>query len=124
MASTSGCGFITMPGPPPYGASSTERCRSLVKSRGLTKSTVMRPAARALPSRLAASADSNASGNSVTTVMRMSARLVLGQVGRRVDHDAAALDVDVEQELVHHRQEALDLALPDDQAILGAELEA
>src|SRR5690349_8586265 len=43
---------------------------------------------------------------------------VLGQAVGRVDDDAARLDVDVDQELVGHRQEALDLAVVDDQAIL------
>ena len=32
-ARSSGSGFITIPGPPPYGTSSTLRCRSVVKSR-------------------------------------------------------------------------------------------
>src|SRR6185436_1185311 len=32
-AFSSGSGFITIPGPPPYGTSSTLRCRSVVKSR-------------------------------------------------------------------------------------------
>ena len=32
-ASPHGCGLMTIPGPPPYGASSTVRCRSWVKSR-------------------------------------------------------------------------------------------
>ena len=49
IAASSGSAFITMPGPPPYGVSSTVRWRSCVKSRGLTVSTVIVPASRARP---------------------------------------------------------------------------
>src|SRR5690606_33209301 len=50
-ASPQGSGFMTMPGPPPYGVSSTVRCRSWVHSRRSWTWTSRRPARRALPRR-------------------------------------------------------------------------
>ena len=46
---TSGSGFITMPGPPPYGTSSTTRCRSVVKSRRSWTFRSMTPASTPAP---------------------------------------------------------------------------
>src|SRR5690606_1351250 len=136
IAASSGSGFITMPWPPPYGVSSTVRCRSLVKSRGLTKSTSTSSAARALPSRLAASGESNSSGNSVTTVKRMAAGRgwarwaasaaadpILRDALGRVDDDAAPIEVDVDQELVDHGEQPLDRAVLDHQPVLRAGLD-
>ena len=65
-ARTSGSGFITMPGPPPYGTSSTLRCRSVVWSRRSCTST---SSARAAIPRLttpSASAASTIRGKIVT----------------------------------------------------------
>jgi hypothetical protein len=70
IAASSGSAFITMPGPPPYGVSSTVRCLSFVKSRGLTVSTVITPASRARPTTppaVESSARSISSGRTVTT---------------------------------------------------------
>jgi hypothetical protein len=68
IAASSGSGFMTMPGPPPYGLSSTVRCLSVVKSRGLMVVTVMMPASRARPTTPADSEGSTSSGRIVTTV--------------------------------------------------------
>ncbi len=67
-ASTSG--RITMPGPPPAGVSSTERCLSVACVRMSTASSVHRPAASALPARLTPSGPGNISGKMVRMVAR------------------------------------------------------
>src|SRR3990167_7547060 len=46
-ARAKGSALSTIPGPPPYGRSSTLRCRSCVKSRGFIARTSRRPLARA-----------------------------------------------------------------------------
>ena len=48
-ASPHGSGLITMPAPPPYGVSSTVRCRSWVQVRRSWTCTSSRPWSRALP---------------------------------------------------------------------------
>src|SRR3954466_14536771 len=118
IAASSGCGFMTMPGPPPYGVSSTVRWRSLVKSRGFTVATVITPASRARPTTPAASAGSISSGRIVTTVNFIRSLLVLGKAVRRVDRDAAGGQVDRLDELVDQRQQPLELAVVDHQQIL------
>jgi len=50
-ASPQGSGFMTMPGPPPYGASSTVRCRSWVKSRRSCTARSISPSAMARPTK-------------------------------------------------------------------------
>ena len=61
---------ITMPGPPPAGVSSTERCLSVACARMSTASSVHRPAASALPARLKPSGPGNISGKMVRMVAR------------------------------------------------------
>src|SRR5260221_714591 len=61
---------ITMPGPPPAGVSSTERCLSLACARISTASRLQRLAASALPARLKPSGPGNISGKMVRTVAR------------------------------------------------------
>src|SRR3569623_3023863 len=56
-----------IPGPPPYGVSSTERCFPGAKSRGFVRSTAISPEVTARPSRLAERKPANSSGNRVTT---------------------------------------------------------
>src|SRR5687768_1376945 len=70
-ARSSGSASITMPGPPPYGRSSTVRYRSAVKSRGFHVVSEYSPASSArlvIPLPVIAA---NISGNSVTTSKRI-----------------------------------------------------
>src|SRR5436190_20458934 len=92
IAAIIGSAFITMPGPPPYGVSSTVRWRSAVKSRGLIVATEITPAFAARPTTPAVSAGSISSGRIVTTVNFIGLASRLGQRGRRPrlgrrDHD-------------------------------------
>lgn len=64
-----GSGFITMPAPPPYGVSSTVRCRSVVHDRRSCTCRSSRPPERALPSRDTSSTEKN-SGKIVTMSIR------------------------------------------------------
>src|SRR4029079_7962879 len=70
MARASTSGFMTMPGPPPAGVSSTVRCLSVAKARMSMASSDHTPAARALPARLALKGPGKISGNSVRTLAR------------------------------------------------------
>ena len=70
MARPSTSAFITMPGPPPAGVSSTVRCLSVAKVRISTTSSDQAPAARALPARLAPNGPGNMSGKMVRTLAR------------------------------------------------------
>src|SRR4051812_2482869 len=67
-----GSGLSTMPGPPPYGRSSTVRCTSLVCARGSSQPTLTMSRSIARPSTPTFSASRTSSGNSVTTSMCMS----------------------------------------------------
>src|SRR5271154_5705209 len=60
-----------MPGPPPYGRSSTVRCASLVKSRGFHNPTDHNPASSARPLMPLCVTAANISGKSVTTSKRI-----------------------------------------------------
>src|SRR5690606_9773050 len=92
---------ITMPGPPPAGVSSTERCRSVAKSRISTASRVHSRASSALPASDTPSGPGNISGQSVSTVADQLSlinrsrfrSLIRKGADRRVDHDLAALSV-------------------------------
>ena len=59
------CGIITMPAPPPYGASSTVRCLSSVWSRMSHTRIVSRPSRCARPKMLSPKGPENIPGNSV-----------------------------------------------------------
>ncbi len=72
-ASPHGSGFITMPGPPPYGLSSTVRCTSCVQSRRSWTCTSSWPRARALPTSEMFSG-SRYSGKIDTTSIRIPSR--------------------------------------------------
>ncbi len=54
MAANSGSGFITIPAPPPYGASSVTRCLPSAYSRTSVTRASRRPLSRALPRMLSA----------------------------------------------------------------------
>src|SRR5213082_264470 len=66
-ASNTGSGFITMPGPPPNGTSSTWRCRSWVKSRRPCVCTSMTPRSTARPTTPWRKTAPNMSGKIVMT---------------------------------------------------------
>src|SRR5579863_7653620 len=70
MARPSTSGFITMPGPPPAGVSSTERCLSVANERISATSSAQAPAASALPARLKPKGPGNMSGKIVSTLAR------------------------------------------------------
>src|SRR5262249_15889213 len=105
MARSSTSGRITMPGPPPNGASSTVRCLSRANLRMSTVSSRQSPSPRALPASEQPSGPGNISGNSVITVavqtkfltLILVARRVgrgrLEQSFRRVDHQLARLEI-------------------------------
>src|SRR5882724_550022 len=66
-ASKIGSGFISIPGPPPYGLSSTTRCLSWVKSRKLCTRTATNPFFWARLRMLSSSGPSKMRGNNVST---------------------------------------------------------
>src|SRR6478736_5981224 len=108
-ASAHGSGFMTMPAPPPKGLSSTVRWRSWAKSRRSCTRTSRMPSRRALPMS-DRSRGARYSGKIETTSRRMVRRSLVGeleQAGRRVDDDAAGLDVDVGDDLVDERHQGL-----------------
>src|ERR1700756_1456773 len=83
IAASSGSGFITMPGPPPYGRSSTVRCASCVCARGSSVPTVTSPRSMARPTTPYSSAPAIMRGKSVTTSILMA----LFQLRGPVHHD-------------------------------------
>src|SRR5208283_3647258 len=91
-ASKIGSGFINMPGPPPYGLSSTTRCLSWVKSRKLWTRTLTSPFCCARFRMLSSSGPSKMRGNNVKTSISIPAprrrsplfgRGIRGRLGRR-----------------------------------------
>src|SRR5262244_1356476 len=117
MAASITSARITMPGPPPNGVSSTERCLSRAKSRMSTVSSDQIPASSALPASEWPSGPGNISGKIVSTLARQPAiaalalllrrRLAAG-LGRRVDHQPPARDIDDRHRLAGegHREAA------------------
>src|ERR1700733_8107627 len=91
MARPSTSAFITMPGPPPAGVSSTLRCLSVAKLRISATSSAQAPAAKALPARLAPKGPGNISGNKVRTL----ARHILAVPGRKLDDKPAGCEIDL-----------------------------
>src|SRR5215472_1063733 len=91
IAAISGSGFITMPGPPPYGRSSTVRCTSLVCARGSSVPTLSVPRAIARPMTPNSSVPAIMRGNSVTTSIFMEP---LFQLRRPVHQNLARRKVD------------------------------
>src|SRR5687767_12104674 len=109
IAVRAGSTFNTIPGPPPYGRSSTVRCTSVANSRGVVACTATRPASIARPNTPTRTAWSTNSGNSVTTSMRMSS-----PVGGPVEHDAPGVEIDRYDSLLDERHPVLALAADDD----------
>src|SRR5690554_826500 len=81
-ASKTGSGLSTMPGPPPYGVSSTVRRRSWAKSRRLTISISTNPFSQALLIILLEKGPVDICGNRVRNVTRKSISLIY-QPGRQ-----------------------------------------
>ncbi len=75
-ASKIGSGRISIPAPPPNGASSTVRCTSCVWSRRSWQESVTTPESRALPSKLAEQNSSTIDGNTENTSIRMTRTLL------------------------------------------------
>src|SRR6516225_4931580 len=91
IAAMSGSGFITIPGPPPYGRSSTVRCTSLVCARGSSVPTPSSPRAVARPTTPNSSVPAIMRGNSVTTSIFMEP---LFQLRRPVHQNLARRNID------------------------------
>src|SRR5690554_6805609 len=95
-----------MPGPPPAGVSSTERCLSRANPRMSTASSRQSPASSALPASDTPSGPGNISGKSVRTLADHASVIVLlrlavpERAGRRIDHDPPARNVDLGDILV------------------------
>ena len=83
-AAATGSGRRIIPAPPPYGASSTERCRPRPHSRRSWMRIAARPCSWIRPGMLSASGPSNIAGNSVRTSISRVMRRVrrLGGLGR------------------------------------------
>src|SRR5262245_16306190 len=110
---------MIMPGPPPYGVSSTWRWRPGAKSRGFVRCAATSPASIALPSSDAPRIPSKISGNSVTSSNSIVGFSVMTFPG---DDDLAAGHVHGHDEIRDQRDELLAgvrLAL-DDHDVLGA----
>src|SRR5579871_4998450 len=120
MARPSTSAFITMPGPPPAGVSSTVRCLSVVKLRMSATSSDHVPAASALPARLAPSGPGNMSGKSVRTL----ARHILAVARRRLDHQPSGGEIDHRHRRLVERQHLAGVAVcrPHLDQIAGAEI--
>src|SRR3954465_8203712 len=85
------------------------------KSRGLVRSTAIRPFSTALPSRLALRIESKSSGKSVTSsTWRRGASLM------KIHHHPARLDVDVDQELRDRRDQQLAVRTRDREDVVSA----
>src|SRR6478672_5293597 len=103
-ARVSGSGISTMPGPPPYGRSSTVRYESVAKSRGFHTPRAHNPRSRARPVTPYPDACVTMSGNSVTTSIRNIQRLI---IERPVDVDAPRGDVHAIDEPLDPRDQPL-----------------
>src|SRR5579859_4070416 len=141
MARASTSAFITMPGPPPAGVSSTVRCLSAAKLRISTTSSAQAPAVSALPARLTPSGPGNMSGKMLRTEARhISAALLAGKrfcpvvlfrrtsgqkrACLRIEHEFAAWHIDARHVRIVERQQFGLVAgvEPHYQKIAGAEI--
>src|SRR5690348_5931397 len=99
-----------MPAPLPKGASSTVPWRSFANRLMSTASSDHTPSVSALPARLSPSGPGTISGKSVSATARHTLVLRLLHTAsrqhsrRRIDHDLAALDVDLGHRFVGERQ--------------------
>src|ERR1700674_4997344 len=124
-ASITGSGFITIPGPPPNGMSSTWRCRSWVKSRRSCACSCTTPRSIARPITPCAKTGPNMPGKMVTTSNRINRSIprVLVLEQRVRDHHAAAGDVDLDAGVLRRGDEVLNRAFAADPHIVGGALE-
>src|SRR5687767_9339286 len=102
--------FKTIPGPPPYGRSSTVLCTSVANSRGVLAFTVTAPRSMARPRTPTRTASATNSGNSVTTSMRMAPFRInksVQPVQAPVEHDAPGIQVDFHDAVLHERDPML-----------------
>ena len=90
-AAAIGSGRMTMPAPPPYGASSTLRCRPSPHSRRSWVRIVTRPRSWIRPGMLAASGAATIAGNSVRTSISRSWVRTSGGVASRPGRPARRL---------------------------------
>src|SRR5688500_4120081 len=104
-AANSGSGRITMPAPPPYGESSTERCRPRPCSRRSWTPNATSPDSAARPTIEVPSGPAMRSGKMVTTSIRIGSADLFGFVGS--DHQQACLEVDAEHGRAKGRHQAL-----------------
>src|SRR4029077_8456001 len=82
----------TIPGPPPNGESSTERCGSVAAERRSCTRRSRRPCSRAFAIRLCPRKSSMSVGKIVKTSIRMSGLHSLEQADGRIDDDPAVLE--------------------------------
>ena len=120
LASTSA--FITMPGPPPAGVSSTVPCLSMACARMSMASSDHRPALSARPARLTPSGPGNISGKIVSTVARHIAGVL--RHARQHDDDVLRGDIDFRHDRIGERQQQRLAALRggDFDQVAGAEI--
>src|SRR5437763_6437217 len=101
-----------MPGPPPYGRSSTLRCRSVAKSRGFTVPSDHNPRSSARPVTPYRATASTNSGNSVTTSICIALAASIPRspasiIRWPVDHDATRAQVNRIDIRRHQRNQPL-----------------
>src|SRR5690606_6555113 len=107
-----GSGFMTIPGPPPYGTSSTTRCRSVVKSRRSCTPTASTPASIPRATTPSASGASNMRGKIVTMSKRtLVSGVQVQQPLGRVDHDSPRRGIDLHADRRDERHQHLATAV-------------
>src|SRR5580698_8248958 len=124
MARPSTSAFITMPGPPPAGVSSTVRCRSVAKLRMSATSSDQVPALSALPARLVPSGPGNISGKIVSTLARHTLAATRWRFGWWFDHKPPGREIDHRYRRLVERQHLCGVAVgwPNFDQIAGAEI--
>src|SRR5256886_6573535 len=126
-ASITGSGFMTIPGPPPNGMSSTCRWRSCVCSRRSCARSSTRPLSMARPITPCPKTGPNIAGKMVTTSNFISlVSSVVGFVDPQQpvrDHHAAARNIDLELGVFGGRIQVLDRTFTADPDIVGGPLQ-
>src|ERR671914_1115350 len=125
-AAKMGAACITIPGPPPYGSSSTWRCRSSACSRMSWTRTSRTPDSMALPNRLSRSGLSKMPGKMV----RMSTRTAAGYRGPSgketldlPDGDPPGLQVDAGHDVADRGDQDLPVSLSGHPHVVGGIVE-
>src|SRR3990172_5543236 len=120
-AAKNGSTFMTMPAPPPYGASSTWRWRSVVKSRRSQTRTSSSPRSRARPITLT-SRGRKASGKIVTMsilIQPSGLSLSLEETRHGMDNDAPGGGIDAHDDGRDRRDENLPPRAVDGEDVVG-----